>query len=76
MEVCRLKFFSDKAMTNMDLLNCACELNIPHFRGVYMRDNLPKKLFKTECRLMNLNTQSQVGSHWVAYVKNDSRRKL
>lgn len=36
-------FISIKPLTNEDLIRYAKELNIPFFRGVFMRDGLPKK---------------------------------
>ena len=59
MEIYGLQFPSDAAMTNFDLLRCARNLNIPNFRGVYMRDCLPKRPHQVECRIMNLNRQSK-----------------
>lgn len=46
-------------------------MKIPHFRGVFMRDALPKRgpLVK-ECAVVNLDDSSGTGSHWVAYRKN------
>lgn len=37
-----------------------------------MRDNLPKKPFKKESGIVNLDASSGPGSHWVAYIKNDN----
>lgn len=37
-----------------------------------MRDNLPKKPKKYECGIINLDSISGSGSHWVAYYKNGS----
>lgn len=42
---------------------------IPYFRGVFMRDTLPKKPFKKECGIINLDSSKNPGTHWVAYVK-------
>ena len=33
----------NKALTNFELLDFANRLNIPYFRGVFMRDTLPTK---------------------------------
>ena len=45
----------------------ARELGIPQFRGVSMRDTLPKQP-------PNQNTSSQSGSHWVCYYRNKGNR--
>lgn len=44
--------------------------NIQNFRGVYMRDNLPKKVRKNECAIINLDSETGFGTHWVSYKKN------
>ena len=38
----------DKPLTNIELTTYARELEIPHFKGVYMRDTLPPYPFNTE----------------------------
>lgn len=43
--------------------------SIPHFRGVFMRNTLPKAINRTECGVVNLDTSYGPGTHWVAYVK-------
>jgi len=35
-----------------------------------MRDSLPKRPYKRECGLINLEDMSQLGSHWTCYYKN------
>ena len=64
----------DKALTNLELLEYAKQLNIPKFRGVFMRNTLPKKPHEIECGIVNLNTSLEPGSHWVAYYKNKKER--
>ena len=44
------------SLTNLDLLHYAQELNIPNFRGVFMRDTLPHNPRRKECGIVNLNT--------------------
>lgn len=34
-----------------------------------MRDKLPKKPFKKECGIINLDSSKNPGTHWVAYGK-------
>ena len=41
-------------------------LDIKHFRGIYSRDGLPKKIRK-ECGIINLDDISGPGTHWVCY---------
>lgn len=44
-------------------------LKIPHFRGVFMRNKLPKKIKTNESGIINLDDYNGDGSHWTAYVK-------
>ena len=52
------------------LTTYARELEIPHFRGVYMRDTLPLYSFNIESDIVNFNTSNQAGSHWMFYYRN------
>ena len=67
MKVYELNIPDNKGLTNVDLLKYAQSLGIDHFRGVFMRDNLPQIAHKCECGIVNLNTSHQSGSHWVCY---------
>ena len=39
----------NKALSNIELLDAAKKIKIPGFRGVFVRDNLPRKPGKVEC---------------------------
>lgn len=63
------------ALTNVELTKYARKLNIPNFRGVFMRDELLgalRKPFKNECGIINLDSSVGDGTHWTAYVKKGS----
>ena len=62
------------SLSNLDLIHYTRELNIPNFRGVFMRNTLPKKPHRKECGIVNLNTSYEKGSHWVAYWKSGDKR--
>lgn len=47
--------------------------HIPHFRGIFMRDSLPKRPKLRENGILNLDTTS--GTHWVAYHKNKQHKE-
>jgi hypothetical protein len=64
----------DKALSNFELLDYAKQLNIPNFRGVFMRDELPKNPWVNECGIVNFNTSLESGTHWVAYYKDGKER--
>ena len=64
----------DKPLKNIELSTYAQELEIPHFRGVYLRDTVPQYPFNVESGIVNLNASSQPGSHWVCYYRNKNER--
>lgn len=55
-------------MTNHDLLKYTYK--IPNFRGIYMRNKLPKRPLKNESAIINLDNFDGSGTHWVAFRKN------
>ena len=63
----------DVPLTNFQLIDYAKELHIP-LRGVFMRDTLPLHPHLDECGIVNFNTSTQPGSHWVCYFKTGDNR--
>lgn len=62
-----------RALTDADLLEYARILKIPHFRGVFMRNALPRGGPRyRESAIINLDDKTGPGTHWVAYRKNGS----
>lgn len=59
----------DRPLTYHDILKYIKMLNIQHFRGVFMRDTLPKKPLKIECLILNHDSARSVGSHWTSLAK-------
>lgn len=45
------------------------KLQIPNFRGIFMRNKLPKTISKNECGIINLDNYDSNGTHWTAYFK-------
>ena len=39
------------------------------FRGVFLRDTLPKNAKLNECGILNLHSSSGDGAHWVMWFK-------
>jgi hypothetical protein len=74
MEIYGLHIPDTKGLTNVDLKLYAAKLGIKKFRGVFMRDTLPSKSHNRECGIVNLNTSTEAGSHWVCYYKNRKER--
>jgi hypothetical protein len=61
----------NKPLSNFELIEAAKQLHIPYFRGVFVRDGLPKKTKRKECGILNLDNSAGNGTHWVAWYKND-----
>jgi hypothetical protein len=59
-------------LSNFDIEATAAD--IPYFRGVFMRDNLPNKINDKECGIVNLDSTDGNGTHWVAYYKHNNNR--
>lgn len=46
------------------------KLGVKNFKGVFMRDTLPKsKPNKVECGIINLDSIHSTGTHWTCYMK-------
>src|SRR6218665_1355330 len=59
-------------LSNTQLIDAAKRLNIAGFRGVFLRDALPKKLKSKECGILNLDDSSGRGTHWVAWTQRSN----
>ena len=62
----------DKPLSNFELLDAVNKLKIKNFRGVFMRDELPKKVKTKECGILNSdasadNSPGNNGTHWVCW---------
>ena len=55
-------------MSNFDLIDAAEKLSLKNFRGVFMRDQLPKNPNNVETGIINLDNSTGAGTHWVAYA--------
>lgn len=58
-------------LSNFDILDLVVKLKIPYFRGVFMRDTLPKmRPAVRECWILNqASSTAPKGSHWCGVVK-------
>ena len=65
----------NKPLSNLELLEAARKLRIPNFRGVNLRDTLPKRPKRKECGILNLDDTTGSGTHWVAWYKNGAEKK-
>ena len=76
MKVYGLDISDDIGLTNIDLYRYAQELKIDNFRGVFMRNTLPKTPHQIECGIVHFNTSKQVGTHWVCYFKDGMNERI
>jgi hypothetical protein len=56
-----------------DIINYIKKLKINHFRGVFSRENLPEKPYNIECVIINLDSSSGSGTHWVSYYRFEDK---
>ena len=61
-------------LSNFDIQKIAKHLEIPNFKGVFTRDQLPEKIGNRESGIVNFNTSKEPGSHWVAYFRDGSKK--
>jgi hypothetical protein len=57
-------------LSNFQLIDAAKKLGIKNFRGVFVRDELPKNPNKVECGILNTGDSSTNGFHWICWHKN------
>ena len=62
----------NKALTNFELLDAVKKLKIKNLRGIFMRNELPRRPLNRESGILNLDGVSGRGTHWVCWYKNKS----
>ena len=59
----------NKPLSNLEIIYAAKKLLLDGFRGVFLRDTLPKKEKINECGILNLDSSSGDGTQWVMWFK-------
>ena len=59
----------NKPIPSLDIIDATKRLSLYGFRGVFFRDNLPTKTKLNECDILNLDSSSGEGTHWVVWFK-------
>ena len=59
----------NKALNNEELMRYALCLRIPFFRGVFMKDRMPRQMWTNETGIVNLDNTTGKGTHWVCYKR-------
>ena len=73
-KVYELHLDADKSLDEHDLLEYINVLNVPYFRGVFMKYLLPERSHPVECGIVNLGMREKFGIHWGCYVKMNETR--
>lgn len=60
----------NEALSNFQLIDAVKKLDIKHFRGVFLRDQLPKKSNDKECGILNTGDSNTNGYHWMCWYRN------
>ena len=60
---------TNKPLTNLVLIDAAKKLSLYRFRGVIVRDTLPKKAKLNDCGILDIDSSSGDGTHWVMWFK-------
>ena len=64
----------DKALTNFELDDAVKKLKIKKFRGVFVRDQLPKKPRSIEFGILNTGDSKSGGYHWICWYKKGKNK--
>ena len=59
----------NKPLSNLAIIDAAKKLSLCGFRGVFLRDTLPKKLKLNACGILNLDASSGDGTHWIVWFR-------
>lgn len=62
----------NRPLSDIDI-NKFANLYLHHFRGVFMRNDLPTKYKSVECGVINLDDKDGNGTHWCAYYKINNK---
>ena len=65
---------SGGVLSDIDLKYYSNQLGLKDFRGGFMQNTLPSRPHKNECGILNLETDRENGSHWVAWHKRAKNR--
>ena len=60
----------NKPHSILEIIDAAKKLSLYGFRGVFLRDTLPKMANLNECDILNFDSFSGDGTHWVMWFKN------
>ena len=59
----------NKPLSNLEIIDAAKKLSLYGFRGVFLRHTLPTNTKLNECGILNLDSSSGDGTHWIMWFK-------
>ena len=59
----------NKPLSNLEIIDAAKNLSLYGFRAVFLSDTLSTKTKLNECGILNLDSSSGHGTHWVMWFK-------
>ena len=59
----------NKPLSNIEIIDAANKLSLYGFRSVFLRDTIHTKTKLNECGILNLDSSSGDGTHWVMWFK-------
>ena len=64
----------NKPLSNLEIYDAAKKLSLDGFRRVFLRHTLPTKTKLNVCGILNLDSSSGDGTHWVMWFKNGKEK--
>ena len=64
----------NKPLLYLEIIDAAKNLSLDGFRGVFLRVTLPTKTTLNECVVLNLDSSSGDGTHWVMWFKKGKEK--
>ena len=64
----------NKLLSNFEIIDAAKKLSLYGFRGVFLSDTLHKNVKLNECGILNLDSSSGDGTHWVMWFKKGKEK--
>ena len=64
----------NKPLSNLEIIDAAKKLSLYGFRGVFLGDTLPTNTKLNECGILNLDSSSGDGTHWVMWFRKGKKK--
>ena len=61
--------YQNKPLSNLEIIDATKKLSLYGFRGVSLNNTLTKKANLNECGILNLDSSSGDGTHWIMWFE-------